>query len=107
MSALQFLNSPCLYLEIGQETLKALNGERGVDVALERFADGRLTDACRAKVMTALQNLAPRKNWQPRARAFCAIGARGVSLRRLTLPAAPREELRRLLLMQIEAEFPL
>ncbi len=39
-------------------------------------------------------------------RAFCAIGARGVSLRRWTLPAASKEELQRLLLLQIEREFP-
>src|SRR5207247_2676559 len=36
-----------------------------------------------------------------------AIGARGVSLRRLTLPSATNEEFQRLLRLQIEREFPL
>ncbi len=76
MNGLQFLNSPCLYLEIGPETLKALNGDRGLELPLERSADGRLTEACRASVVAALQGLAPRKNWQPRARAFCAFCGR-------------------------------
>src|SRR5438270_71868 len=44
---------------------------------------------------------------RPKPRAFCAIGARGVSLRRLTLPASSKEELERLLALQIEREFPL
>ena len=39
--------------------------------------------------------------------AFCAIGARGVSMRRLSLPAASEDELQRVLRLQIESEFPL
>jgi hypothetical protein len=39
--------------------------------------------------------------------AFCAIGARGVSIRRLSLPASSEEELQRVLRLQIESEFPL
>jgi hypothetical protein len=101
------MNSAGLYIEINQSGLKAFNGEKGLEVPLERRQDGRLTDSCKEKLAAGLQNFLQRKSWQPRVRATCAFGARGVSLRHITLPAAGREEFQRLLLMQIESEFPL
>src|SRR6202040_577605 len=59
------------------------------------------------KLPAAFQNFLMRKSWQPRSRAICAISASGVSLRRLVVPVAAREESQRLLLLQIENEFPL
>lgn len=107
MSGLHFMNGRCVYLELGANSLTALHGEDGLELALERLPNGRLTPACKEKLAPAFQSFLKRKSWQPRARAFCAIGAHGVSLRRLTVPVAPREEFQRLLLLQIENEFPL
>ncbi len=107
MNGLGFLNYSGLYLEIGQDSLKALSGENGLELPLEREPGGRLTEACKAKLIPALEKFINRRSWLPRVRAFCAIGARGVSLRRLAIPPASREESRRLLLLQIESEFPL
>jgi hypothetical protein len=101
-----FMNSS-LYIEIGHGSLKVLNGNEGLELPLERLSSGRLTDSCKEKLSAGLQRFLKRKSWQPRTRAFCAINARGVSLRRLTLPAAAKEEWERLLRMQIESEFPL
>jgi len=102
------MNSPTLYIEIGQTFFRALNASgAGLELALERFPDGRLEPACRTKVAAELAKYLNRKNWHARVHAWCAIGARGVSLRRLSLPAAGNGQLRQVLELQIESEFPL
>ncbi len=107
MKALDIMNSPTLYLEIGHASLKVLDGEDGLELSLERSENGRLTPLCRERLITSLGVFLRKHQWRPRPRAVCAIGARGVSLRQLSLPAASKEELQRLLLLQIEREFPL
>ena len=107
MNKIALMNSTPVYIEISQSSLKVLRENAGLDLPLERAACGRLTDGCRQKISASLQTFLDRKPWQPRAPAFCAIGANGVSLRRLTLPTAAKEEFQRLLLLQIEHEFPL
>ena len=102
-----FQNSSCVYLEIGQTSLKALDGNHGLEVPLERLANGRLTGPCKEKLTHNLRSFLKNNTWGTRRRALCAIGARGVSVRRLTLPASAKEDLERLLLLQIESEFPL
>jgi Tfp pilus assembly PilM family ATPase len=101
------MNAACVYLEMGQASLKALRGEAGLEMPLERLPNGRLSEACKSKLALGLQGFLKKEIWQLRLRAVCAIGARGVSLRRLSLPASTKESLRKLLLLQIEAEFPL
>ena len=96
-----------IYVEIGQSSLKALVGEEGLELPLERQPNGRLSTASKDSLGHKLHDFLRQKNWQPRNRVVCAIGARGVSLRRLTLPSANKENLQRLLRLQIEAEFPL
>ncbi|MEO6035846.1 MAG: hypothetical protein ABIQ35_11370 [Verrucomicrobiota bacterium] len=98
------MNSPTFYIEISQGSLQLLNGTDRFEFPLERLESGRLTDSSRQKLTAALQDFLKRKNRVP---ALCAIGARGVSFRRLTIPASTKEELRRLLRLQIESEFPL
>jgi hypothetical protein len=107
MSGFDFLNPPELFIEIGQTSWQALNGDDYLEFPLTRLEDGRLTDSCREHLVAGLRSFVNKKGWRPRRRAFVALGARGVSLRRLTLPPAPREELQRLLRLQIESEFPL
>jgi hypothetical protein len=104
---LPFIHQAPVYIEINQGWLKALRENEGLEVALERAPNGQLTPACRGAVLQGLRKLARRKGWQPRARAFCAIGASGVSLRRMSLPSAAKDEVSKLLRLQIEAEFPL
>src|ERR1035437_8434559 len=101
------MDSPHVYIEIRQSSLKAFRGEAGLELPLGRTPSGGLTKACREKLTISLQGFLRKDVWQPRFRAYCAIGARGVSLRRLTLPATTKENLKRLLALQIESEFPL
>src|SRR6266516_4892709 len=107
MKTLPFINGSSLYIEIRQGSLRVLHGGQTLELALERQENGRLTDLCRERLILGLQTFLKKKNWQPRLRALCAIGARGVSLRRLSLPSATNEEFQRLLRLQIESEFPL
>lgn len=102
-----FLNPPPVFVEIGSDLLKAVREHAGVELPLERQPDGRLTTATKENAVAELKVFLKAKSWQPRARAICAIGARGVSLRRLSLPAGTKEEIQQRLLLQIEAEFPL
>ncbi len=101
------MNSPAVYFEINQDFLRALKGETALELPLERAENGRLTDSCKERLMSGLKAFLNKKSWQSPVRAVCAIAANGVSLRRLALPVASGDELHRLLLMQIESEFPL
>ena len=96
-----------LFIEIRQGSLQVLNGDDSLALTLERQANGRLTPACKEKVTSELQGFLKKRNWQPRLKAVCAINARGVSLRRLNLPANGRQDLQNVLRLQIENEFPL
>ena len=107
MNAIQLVTPAQYFLDIGQESLTAFNGTAGLELPLSRQPDGRLTEACKQDLVLQLQKFFDRKPWQPRARVICAICARGVSLRRLSLPVSGKEDLNRLLPLQIEREFPL
>lgn len=107
MKITAFLNPPPVYVEISQDWLKVLHENEALELPLERQPDGRITPACKEKTIAALKGFLKIKNWQPRAQAFCAISARGVSLRRLSLPAGTKEEFHQRLLLQVESEFPL
>jgi Tfp pilus assembly PilM family ATPase len=107
MSALSFLNPPGLFLEIGQSSLKAVRGPRGLELPLERLENGRLSTLGKQKLVAGLRAFLKKSNGWPRQAALVAIGARGVSLRRLALPAAAKDDPARLLLLQLEKEFPL
>jgi hypothetical protein len=102
-----FIRRPCLFIEAGQQSIHVFDGVQGLELPLERQENGRLTGACKEKVALGLREFLKSQPWHPRRRAFCAIAARGVSLRRLALPSAPAEELQRLIALQIESEFPL
>jgi Tfp pilus assembly PilM family ATPase len=101
------MNSPLLYIEIGQSSFKVLDEDKGLELTLERDENGRLTNICRERIAVGLKSFLKQKNRQTRRRAICAIGARGVSLRHLSLPPSTKEALPGLLRMQIESEFPL
>ncbi len=106
MKELPFLNPAPVFLELTPRSLRAVREGNGVELPLE-FENGRLTAASREKIVSRMQEFLNRKSWQPRIRAWCAISAGGLVLRRLALPTVSDEEFQRLLLLQVEAEFPL
>ena len=101
------MNLARIYIEISHDSLRVMREDAGIELRLERTDTGRLTGPCVEKVTQALQNFLKQKKGFGRARAYCAIGAGGVSMRKLSMPAAGKDELERLLLLQIESEFPL
>ena len=107
MNGLDFMNSASHFIEISQSSFRVVHGEVGLELPLERLPNGKLTPACKERLSTGLKAFLKRPAWQPRLRAWCAIGARGVLLRRLSLPRAAKSDLKQLLRMQIESEFPL
>jgi len=103
----EWLNSPPVFIELGRHTLRAWREGAGLELPLERGADGKITAAARDLAVARLQMLLGRKRWQPAVRAVCGLGASGVSLRRMTVPAAAKGDLEGVLRLQIEGEFPL
>ena len=98
MKSATWLNPPPLLVEIGPNWLRARQGDESVELPLERGPEGRLTAAGKAKTIAALRSFLKAKSWLPRARAWCAISSRGVSLRRLSLPGGTKEEFNQRLL---------
>ncbi len=93
-------------IDIGHSSLKVRAGGAGLELPLERDASHALTKATVERVTAELHRfLAGRR--PPARRVACAIPARGVSLRSLTIPSAPREETERLLGLQVEQDYPL
>ena len=107
MIGLELFKPPSFYLELGQTSLTLLKGDEWLELPLERLPNGRLTPACKQQLTLRLRGIFKHNSWQPRPRVFCALSARGVSLRRLTLPPTAKESVPRLLRLQIESEFPL
>lgn len=93
------------YFDLGYSSLKVLQGDKGLEVPIERRGDGRLTDESRRRVRERLRGfLEPTSG---KREAACAVSALGVSLRRFDLPPTTEGNVRRLLALKLEAEFPL
>ena len=52
---MELLNPPPVFIEIGLGSLKALCETRGLELPLERAADGKLTAASRDKIIAGLE----------------------------------------------------
>ena len=94
-------------MEIGDAVWTVAVGERVLEIPFERQANGRMTDVGRAEVSTRLRKFVTEGGGTHAPRALCAIGARGVSLRRIQLPPSRPEDFDKVLALQIEREFPL
>ncbi len=107
MNGFTLLHPPPVYIEFGDDFVRLLDTRAGREFPVERQPGGRLAPASRQRVGSEISAFLNRSLWQPRVRAFCAIGARGVSLRRLAVPNSGSANLQQVLRLQIEAEFPL
>jgi hypothetical protein len=107
MKRLEFSEAASLFIDIGRSTLRVVQGHDTFACPLERGENGRLTDLCRERLTASLRGFLSQKGRAAARSALCAIDARGVSMRRLSLPASSEDELQRVLRLQIESEFPL
>jgi hypothetical protein len=98
---------PGLWIDFQEGSMRARAGQAVVGIELERQENGQLTAKSRERVVEELRGLLRGSPGKARLQAYAAVGARGVSLRRVKLPGASREETRKLLRLQIEREFPL
>lgn len=96
-----------VFVEFRAASFHARTGSAGVDLPVEREADGRLTPASSERITVALKELLAGKALFSRVKLCCALGSRGLILRPISLPSAAPDEVTRLLQLQIESEFPL
>jgi hypothetical protein len=101
------LLGPALWAELEDGLLRVSNGITLETLSLKRRADGRLEAGSRQQLVDRLAALAPRAPWQTRGPLWCALPARGVSLRRIPIPNPRPDDLRSVLALQVEARFPL
>ncbi len=107
MSDMDFLTPVPVFIEIRATSWFVIREDVRREVPVERGPDGRLAISNRAGLVEALRTLIAPKPWQSKVPAYCAIGSRGISFRRMPLPAVAEAELPKVLPLQIEAEFPL
>ena len=93
MKRLESMNAAGLFIDIGQSFFQAVHGGDAFAFPLERGENGRLTDLCRERLTLSLRGFLGKQGRAAGRSAFCAIGARGVSMRRLSLPAASKDEI--------------
>lgn len=106
MNTLPFMSTRTPIIEVGFRHLFLLDGADGLETQLERDDSLRLTQACIAHVAAQLGEWAKSHGWERGRPVWCAIGGRGVSLRRLSLPVTAVDKLEAVLSLQIESEFP-
>lgn len=107
MSLKQLSQAPPLWIEVRAGSVHVHNGREGVELPAVWDAQGAPDAATRPPLLDALARLAPRRPWQSRGRVWCALPARGVSLRTLNVPDVRPADLHRVLRLQVEAAFPL
>jgi len=95
-----------LFVEFKEGSMHVLDGERGIDIPFERQPDGRISTASIDQAASHLRAFFESNHAQWGRIATCSIPARGVSLRRMSVPSAERDETRRLLALQLEAQLP-
>lgn len=93
-------------VDLGHRSLKVLDGERGLELAIERSDDGTLTDASLQRTREELTRFFGAKGRRGSS-VICAVPAAGVSLRGFDLPPVGKTETDQLVALQIEREFPL
>ena len=99
--------SASVLIELGSATLRLRRGEERLELPLERGRHGLLRPECVSDISARLREFMGPRRTSRLEKAWCALGARGVSLRRLSLPAQARDNIAQLLALQIESEFPL
>ena len=79
----------------------------GWEMPLTRGPDGRLNADCTEAIVDGLRRLLGSSSWISQSRIICAIPARGLILRAVSLPPTPAADIPRILQLHLEAEFPL
>ncbi|HEY3856498.1 MAG TPA: hypothetical protein VGO67_19105 [Verrucomicrobiae bacterium] len=93
--------------EICTTLFKARIGGDEMELPVERNEARQITPACRALIIAVVGGFLMKHQIKPGVRGLCAIDGHGVSLRRISLPLATKEEFQRLLRLQLEREFPM
>jgi hypothetical protein len=101
VSALFTRPAAAMIVEITDVVIHLASRERTLDLPVDRDATRALNQTSADAFRSALQSLGGS------GQVICLLPARGVSVRRMALPASTPEEIERLLPLQIDAQFPL
>lgn len=93
-----------MFIEFTDNAAHIASEDRALDLPIERETSGALKHTSADAVRDALKLFAKGGD---RQQAFCLLPARGISIRRISLPANSKEDIERLLPLQIDAQFPL
>jgi hypothetical protein len=93
-------------IDVGYTALRVRWGSRGLEIPIERSADGSLTSASVDRMRDELRRFF---GWRRRFRpgVTCALPARGVSVRRFSLPPGSRAMARSIVSLQLERDIPM
>src|ERR1041385_2569235 len=83
-----------------------LDGDRGLDLPLEREATGRISAAKVEEVSNKLRAFFEAQGSTVPQFAYCSIPVRGVGLRRVSIPDTALEDARRFVGLQLETQMP-
>lgn len=95
-----------VFIEFKDTSLHVLDGEHGTSFPIERSNYGKFTPATVELMRNGLRGFLSSHGGVDGRQAICAIPARGVMLRTITLPPPAATDPARFLTMQIEAQFP-
>lgn len=98
---------PDVFIEFGENSVHLLAGEKGWDGRIERDLQGNLSASSVQSLQQELGGFLHRHSWSAPRQVYCSIPARGVSIRKITVPASSGEEIKQVLALQIEAQLPL
>ena len=99
-----------LSIDLGTDSIKLRSKEAVARIPLSRYDDGGFTEESVEAVRRTVEKMTGKRNVGRRGKArpaWCALPARGVSLRRWQLPDVSVDERERMLALRVETEFPL
>ena len=104
----RFLNPPPVFIEISPASLRVLRESGGLELPLQRAADGKLTAACRKELICRVAEISgAEKLAAARARDLRHQRARGFAPADRVAGGGAGANSTRVLRLQIEEEFPL
>lgn len=104
MSGFTKPEDPAVFVEFTEATAHMAAGDRAFDVALDRDVTGALMPTAIESLRNSLKMLSENGRIE---HAICLLPARGISIRRISLPLATSDKYERLIPLQIDAQFPL
>lgn len=100
-------NSQVLYCDLDTDWIRLNSNGQTLALPIARDASGRMSPEGKSSLSQGLKQGLQQLGVKPGTSLWCSIPARGVALRRITLPPGDRTDKDSMLALKIESEFPL